>query len=238
MHMFEYNDMCTLAAKKINNNFFIFKNRDREYKVKTKVVKENGKVKKLLIIDQRGHCEGLNEFGVGLIEATLQPYPRIKYRTMSQIARRVLDQTNINDAIKIIKNNKISVNLIIADSKKAYILEKTPNEFALTNIKTSGVITNLSLKLNPRNGAKLESIRESSRLRYERAKKIIGRVKSFKNIILFLKDKEGWPSNSICRGYPWWIPTRCSYIYNLKNKTIYFCNTRPDKGKFKSYKLK
>jgi hypothetical protein len=229
--------MCTLGAKKIKNSFLIFKNRDREYKVDTRVVKENGKTRKLLIVDQRGHCEGLNEYGLGFVEATLSPYPRVKCRSISQIARKILDQNNIDDAIDIIKNNKISTNLIISDAKKAYILEKTPYEFALTGIKKEGVITNLSLKLNPKNGAKLVTLRESARLRYKRAETIIKRIKNFNDIITFLTDKKGWPANSICRGYPWWIPTRCSYIYDLKKKTIYFCNTRPDKGKFKEHRL-
>ncbi|MFA6524084.1 MAG: carcinine hydrolase/isopenicillin-N N-acyltransferase family protein [Candidatus Paceibacterota bacterium] len=229
--------MCTLAAKKINNKFFIFKNRDLGWNAKTRIIKENKKVKKLLVVDERGHCEGLNEYGIGLIEATLQPYPRIRYKTPSQIARRVLDQSNINDAIKIIENNKISANIIISDGKVAFIVEKTPYEFALIKIKTEGAITNLSLKLNHKNGAKLASLRESAKLRYERAKKIIKKIRKFSDIQKFLSDKEGWPANSICRGYPWWIPTRCSFIYDLKNKTIFFCKTRPDKGKFKKYQL-
>jgi len=228
--------MCTLAVKKIKNNFFLFKNRDREYKVNTKIVKENGKTRKLLVIDQRGHCEGINEHGLGLIEATLQPYPRIKHKTPSQIARKILDQNNIKDALKIIETSNISANMIVSDGKDSFIVEKTPYEFATTKIKNEGVITNLSVKLNKKNGSKLKTIRDWAKIRYMRAKKIIKDVKSFKDIPKFLADKKNYPI-SICSGKPWWITTKCSFIYDLKNRVIYFCNTSPDKGKFKKYQL-
>ena len=68
--------MCTLGAKKIKGSFFLFKNRDLECRVDTRLKRENGKTKKLLAVDQHGHCEGMNEYGIGFVEATLQPCPR------------------------------------------------------------------------------------------------------------------------------------------------------------------
>jgi hypothetical protein len=229
--------MCTLGVKKINDVFYLFKNRDREYLIDTKVVEESGRIKKLLIVDQKGHCEGINEYGIGLVSATLQPYPRIKYRTSSQIARRILDQDNIKDALKIIANNKISANIIIADSHNAYLAERTPYAFAATKIRQDGIMTNLSIKLNRQNGSKLTTVREWARARYRRGRKIIKNIKSFPGIIKFLSDKEGYPDRSICSGKSWWISTKCSYIFDLKNKKIFFCSTRPDKSKFIEYKL-
>ena len=228
--------MCTLGTKKIKDNFYLFKNRDREYEINTKVIEENNGIKKLLVVDQRGHCEGLNEYGIGIIEATLQPYPRIRYKTPSQIARKILDQNNLKDALNIIKKSKISANIIISDGRNSFIVEKTPYEFATTKVREQGIITNLSVKLNKKNGANLKSIRDYSSKRYKRAKEIIKKIKYFNDIKKFLSDKENYPM-SICSGEPWWITTKCSYIYDLKNKSIFFCNTRPDKGKFKEYKL-
>ncbi len=229
--------MCTLGAKKINGRFFLFKNMDREFFVDMKVKKEKGRAKKLLLVSQRWHCEGLNEHGIGLIEATLQPFPRTKHRTISQLARRVLDQDNIHDAIDVIKNNKTSCNAIISDGDKAFIVEKTPYEFATTQLRGQGVITNLSIKLNKKNGSKLKCVRDWARARYKRGKKIIKNVKSIPDIAAFLSDKKGWPDKSICSGGDWWIPTQHSYIYDLKNKKILFCKGKPAKGKFKEYLL-
>jgi hypothetical protein len=228
--------MCTLGTKKINGKFYLFKNRDREYFVDTKIVKKKGKVKKLLVVDQRGHYEGINEYGIGLIEATLRPFPYIKHQTSSQIARKILDLNNLKDILKVVKESSVSGNMIISDGKDSFIVEKTPHQFATTKIREQGVITNLSVKIDKRNGAKLESIRKWAKLRYDRGNIIIKRIKSFKDIKKFLSDRENYPL-SICSGKPWWIPTRCSYIYDLKNRTIYFCNTSPDKGEFKEYKL-
>lgn len=229
--------MCTLGTKKISGHFYLFKNRDREYCVDTKVVREKGRVKKLLIIDQKGHCEGINEYGIGFIEATLQPFPRTRHKTPSQIARKVLDQKKIEDALKIIEKSNTSCNIIISDDKNSFIVEKTPYEFATTRVRTEGVITNLSIKLNKHNGSMLKSVRDWSRARYVRSKEIIKEVKSFRDIPKFLSDKKGYPDKSICSGEPWWIPTKCSYIYDLENKSIFFCKTRPDRGRFKENKL-
>jgi hypothetical protein len=228
--------MCTLGAKKLHGHFYIFKNRDLEHPTDTRVIREDGKVKKLLIVDQRGHCEGMNEYGLGIIEATLEPFPRIKHKTPSQIARKILNERSIENALKIIKDSAISANMILSDGTVAYLVEKTPYAFATTKIKEQGVITNLSIKLDKRNGSELASVREYASLRYQRAKEILGKIKSFKGIIAFLGDKKNYPM-SICSGEPWWITTKCSFIYDFKRKSIFFCDTAPDKGVFKEYPL-
>lgn len=230
--------MCTLGAKLLRGKFYIFKNRDREYNVKTKVVQENGYRKKLLIIDQRGHCEGINDAGIGLIEASLRPATTSNYRSVSQITRSILDTDNLKDAISIIKRVKTSGNIIISDGNNAYIIEKTPCEYAITKLRKHGIITNFGVKLGSQNGPKLKSIREWAKFRYNRAKHLITGVKSIKGIVHLLADKHGWPNKSICSGKPWWIRTRCSYIYDLKNRKILFCNGRPDYASFQSYQLK
>jgi len=231
--------MCTLAAKKINGQFFIFKNRDllKKLKTKTSVVKEGRKIRKLLIIDKKGHCEGLNEYGLGLIDATLKPYPPAKYPNSSKIARRVLNQKKIEDAIAIIKNSCDSANTIISDGTKTFIIEKSLSNFAITRVINDGVITNLSIKLSKKNGPLAAESRESSWIRYTRAKKIIKKIHNFQGIIDFLSDKRGYPLYSICRGQESISPTWCSFIYDLKNRTIFFCPTSPDKGTFKKYQL-
>jgi len=233
--------MCTLGVKKIHGRFYLFKNRDREYRINNRVVLEKGKIKKLLITDSKGHCEGLNEYGIGLIEATLRPARKTRFRTISQISRRILDQKTIEEAIIIIKNNKTSTNVIISDGGRAYIVEKTPDEFAVTKVFHEGVMTNHSIKLHKKNGPKLQSVREWTEARYKRAKKLIKNITCFQDVVEFLSDTEGYPNKSILGGDRkdgWWIPTQCSYIYDVKNKKIFFCKTRPDKDHFVEYKLK
>ncbi len=229
--------MCTLAAKKINDSFLIFKTRDLERKAKTRVVKEAGMVKKLLIVDEKGHCEGLNEYGLGIIEATLKPYPPVKYPDSSTITRRLLDKKDIKEALEVIKKSRCSFNSILSDGKTAFIVEKTPDNFAVTRLKDSGVVTNLSLKLSKKNGSKLRETRLASKIRLLRGREIIKGIKSLNGIKKFLSDKKGYPLYSICRGKESISETRCAFIYDLERRTIIFCPVSPDKGKFKAYKL-
>ena len=192
--------MCTLAAKKINNGFLIFKTRDLEWKAKTRVVKEDGMVKKLLIVDEKGHCEGLNEYGIGIIEATLKPYPPVRYPDSSTITRRLLDKKDIKEALEVIKKSRCSFNSVLSDGRTAFIVEKTPSNFAVTRLRDGGVVTNLSLKLSRKNGSKFEETRLASRSRLLRGREIIKNIKSLNGIRKFLSDKKGYPLYSICRG--------------------------------------
>lgn len=213
--------MCTIGAKKINEYFTLFKNRDRIDKVHTKIIFEKKGVKKLLITDEKSHCEGLNEFGLCFIETTLSPYCTKKYKTVSQIGRRLLDQKKILDAIEIIKRNKISSNIIISDGYSAYLVERTPSEFEMTKLRKEGVITNHSLKLNNLNGPKDTNSRKSSIIRFNRAKKLIKNVSNIQDIKTILSDNEG--KYPIYNNY-----TICSYVLNPIRKQIIFFENKPN----------
>jgi hypothetical protein len=224
--------MCTLGAKKINGKIYLFKNRDLEEYKDTKVIQENNN---LVITDEDNHYEGVNSYGIGIIEATLSPYKDIEYIKPSKVAKEALNQNNLKDAIDIIKKSNTSVNIIISDGKETYIIEKTPDEFAKTKIEDSGVITNFGINVDKRNGSKRPHVRKWQEDRYKRGKKIIKNIKSIEDIKRFLSDKEGYPM-SICSGGDWFIPTRASFIYDMEEKKVFFCNTAPDKGKFVEYK--
>ncbi len=229
--------MCTLGAKKIGRRFFIFKNRDLEYARKCRIAREGGKARKLLVTDGKGHCEGLNEHGIGFVEAMLQPFPRTRFRAISQLARTILDQGTLQGAISVLRGNKTSCNAIISDGKRAFAVEKTPRGFAVTRLKEHGILTNLSVKLDRRNGSHRRDVRGWAAARYNRGKELVRKARGLKGIIRLLSDKKGWPDRSICSGGGWWIPTRCSYVLDLEKRRIYFCSTRPDRGKFAEYNL-
>lgn len=93
----------------------------------------------------------MNKYGIGLIAATLKPFPYIRHRKPSDIALEVLDQKNICDALNVVEKRKISGNMIISDGKDAYLVESTPYAYAHTKLKNYGAITNLSIKLDKRN---------------------------------------------------------------------------------------
>lgn len=213
--------MCTIGAKKINENYIIFKNRDRIDNVHTKIIFEDDGVKKLLIVDEKAHCEGLNEYGLCFIETTLSPHCARKYNTVSRLGRRILNQKNIVDAIDIIKRNKISSNIIISDGKVAFTVERTPSEIAITKLKDYGVITNHSIKLNKLNGPKGNASRKSSVMRFNRAKKLVKEINNYNNIKKVLSDTRG--------RYPIYNEfTICSYILDPIKKQICFFDSKPN----------
>ena len=214
--------MCTIGAKKINEKYIIFKNRDRSDNVHTKIIFEDNGIKKLLIVDEKSHCEGLNEYGLCFIETTLSPHCTRKYNTVSGLGRRILNQKNIVDAIDIIKRNKISSNIIISDGKVAFTVERTPSEIAITKLRNYGVITNHSIKLNKLNGPKDNASRKSSVMRFNRAKKLVKAINNNNNNIKkVLSDTYG--------RYPIYNEfTICSYILDPIKKQICFFDSKPN----------
>ncbi len=230
--------MCTIGAKKIGGSFIIFKNRDLQHARKTRIAREQGSVSKLLVTDEKGHCEGFNECGIGVVEAMLQPFPRTRTVPFARIARRILDQKTVQGAVEAIRGSKTSCNAIVSDGESAFAVEKTPHGFAATRIRGQGILTNLSVKLDSRNGSRLASVRGWAAARYARGNELARKAKSLKGIIRLLSDRKGWPGRSICSGGSWWIPTRCSYIFDLEKRTIYFSRTSPGTGSFRAYKLK
>jgi hypothetical protein len=67
-------DECTIVGAKLDDNIILAKNRDRNYYPKIKIIHEiiNGvEVAYMLDIDT-DYSEGMNEYGIGIINATLQ----------------------------------------------------------------------------------------------------------------------------------------------------------------------
>lgn len=223
--------MCTLGARKIQGRFCLFKNRDRADNVNTRVVVQDDKIRKLLIVDEKSHLEGLNEFGIGFVEATLSPHGIRKYKTVSQIGRRILNQKTIKNAIEVIKRNKISSNILISDGRSSYIIERTPNEFSVTRLIKQGVLTNHSLKLDRRNGPKKEKDMISSKKRLMRGRILVKGINDLKDIENFLSDKKDVPYS--IRN----LHTKCSYIYNLHEKKILFYVSIPNETIFREYEF-
>lgn len=170
------------------------------------------------------------------MEATLKPFPLIRHREPSNIALEILDQKNIIDALDVVKRRKISGNMIISDGENAYLVERTPYAYAQTKLKNYGAIVNLSIKLDKRDGSRTEISRNHARARYKRATELVKTISSLKDIKAFLADKKNAPK-SICRSELYEIATRCAFIYDLKHRKILFCETSPDVGIFKEYKL-
>jgi len=216
--------MCTLGARRISKHFLIFKNRDRLETLHTRIILEEGRTKKILAVDEKGHCEGLNQHGIGFVESSLNPRSSMKYKLVSDIGREILNKDNIDDAIKVIEKENISGNLIISDGSRAYIVERAPDGFSATRIMEQGAITNHSIRLDSGNRPKEKNDYESSRERLSRAKELVRGIRNRKDIEGFLSDRHG--KHSIYNEH-----TLCSYIIDPMKREIVFYKSRPDRTK-------
>lgn len=217
--------MCTLGGSKINGYFYLFKNRDLLSNVKTRVIQESEAVRKFVITDHRNHCEGLNRHGIGFVEASLEPYGRKHCRTFSSVGRKILNQSDVRDAISVISRHRISGNIILSDGRSAFIIERTPDNMAVTEIGQHGVITNHSIKLDKRNHPSVERYRILSEKRYKRASKLVGGIRNVADVERFLSDTRNGPEFSIHNEL-----TRCSFIYDLKGREVLFYDKLPTQG--------
>ena len=64
--------MCVILFTKINDSNIIFKNRDRFYNANVKIIHElNNGIELAYIYDEHtGWIEGINEYGIGIINST------------------------------------------------------------------------------------------------------------------------------------------------------------------------
>jgi hypothetical protein len=65
---------CTIVGSKIDNKILLIKNRDRNYHPKIKLIHEliNGVEVAYMLDTDTDYSEGMNEYGIGIINATLQ----------------------------------------------------------------------------------------------------------------------------------------------------------------------
>lgn len=223
--------MCTLGAKKIDGKFIIFKTRDRSDKVSTRIIKEtiNG-IRTILIVDEKGHCEGMNEYGISFVESSLWPYGIKKFRHVSYIGRKILKQKTLDGAIGLIQRNKISSNVIVSDGIRAFIIERTPSQFDARILRVGGVITNHSIRLDHRNLPKTEEGQKASKGRLRRARALIKDISSIKDIEVFLSDKDG--------KYPIYNKhTISSYIFDPSARKLFLYRKEPLTSKARIYSL-
>ena len=67
-------DECTIVGAKLGDDIVLAKNRDRNYNPKIKIIHElinETEVAYMLDLDT-DYSEGMNEYGIGLVNATLQ----------------------------------------------------------------------------------------------------------------------------------------------------------------------
>jgi len=138
--------MCVIASLHLENQSILVKNRDRKYKAFVRIVHEIKNEVEILYLHDTGTdwSEGLNEFGIGITNATLMVTQdetegvivKKRKNTISNDGakiRHALSIKNIDDTLSYLTNYKSKNTLhnglkgitIVANSEKKYVYEGT-----------------------------------------------------------------------------------------------------------------
>jgi hypothetical protein len=138
--------MCVIASLYLEEQSILVKNRDRKYKASIKIVHEIKNGVEILYLHDIGTdwSEGLNEFGIGITNATLMVAQdetegvivKKRKNTISNDGakiRHALSIKNIDDTVSYLTNYKSKNTLhnglkgitIVANSEKKYVYEGT-----------------------------------------------------------------------------------------------------------------
>ncbi len=244
--------MCTLAATKIDNAWYLIKTRDPvpwmrlDDEIKLFNTNNVDKFKKLIIQnpDQRedGYYGGINEKGVVFV-ATFLPVAenQISYIRRPYV-RLILDAATAQEGLNIIKsfNPRIGGNFFLADPNECFEVEGAPDEYYIQSVSQPTAKTNHYLHL-PYTNLQMSNpwFAKWTENRLIRAQKLIESAKDMHDLENILKDRENADtSTAICMldsdkgDNP---PTYSAMIFNTVEKTVHYCQGNPLQNDFKKY---
>jgi hypothetical protein len=157
--------MCVILFTKINDSNIIFKNRDRFYNANVKIIHElNNGIELAYIYDEHtGWIEGMNEYGIGIINSTFTIAKDHKQYEIDNIKKNInqardydsikghkiktaLTKSNIIDAIKFLvsDDNSMEGHTLVCSNKICYHIEhrKKNPEYVINEIKQPVSFTN------------------------------------------------------------------------------------------------
>ena len=187
-------DACIVAAGKFGDSYALFKNRDRNYSPNLKLVHEvrDGVEVAYLKDDKTGWIEGMNEHGIGIVNAALMVSRDESERDeVERTGKKLLDgdrilrgllERTVPAAAKNIRTYKggLKGHTIISDGKKTVYVEMPDSndvEYDDVPVKKLFVRTNHGIEFP--DAGYVEGPREkSSKSRQEEAEKVLAKVKS------------------------------------------------------------
>lgn len=244
--------MCTTAAKRLNDSWFLIKTRDPvpwmrwDDEIKLFNTKAD-KFKKLIIQNpnprEDGYYGGINEKGVAFV-ATYIPVAENQISFIRRpYVRLILDALSAEEAVEIIKsfNPRISGNMFIADEKECYGIEGVPAEYFIEKITKPSVKTNHFLHLPYKNLTILDKpvFEEWSLAHQKRAEELIVEASSLDDLENILKDRKNAEKKmAICTTKE---EEECftysAFIFDTKNKKAYYAQGCPAEVPFKEYEF-
>lgn len=242
--------MCTTIAKYLNNSWFLLKTRDpvswMRWDDEIKLFNSsNDKYRKLIVQNpnpnEDGYYGGINEKGVTFISTFVNVAEnQISYIRKPYI-RLILNAETAKEAVEIIKafNPRIGGNMFVADSNECYGIEGVPEKYFIEKIFYSTVKTNHYINLPNENlNFKTDKhFKQWSHDHYNRAKELILTANSLEDFKQLLRDqKNSDKKTSICSTKNEDnCFTHSAFIFDTKNKKVYYCQGNPLDNEFKEY---
>lgn len=242
--------MCTQAAKKVNDTWFLMKTRDpvswmRYEDEITLFDSPADKYRKLIIQNpvpyEDGYYGGINEQGVAFISTFVRSSEdQISYIRKPYI-RLILNGKDAAEAVEIIKSftPKIGGNMFVADAKQCFGIEATAKEYFVEEIKESSVKANHFNHLPDRNlnFDKDPEFEMWSKTHETRARELVKNIQSLDNCEKLLSDRGNCEEKrAICT-----VPseakvyTYSAFAFDTKNKLVRYSHGCPSEVGFKEY---
>ncbi len=242
--------MCTTAAKKINDGWFLIKTRDPvewmrwDDEIKLFNTKAD-KYKKLIIqnpdVHEDGYYGGINEKGVAFVATFVHVAENQISYIRRPYVRLILNAKTAKEAVKIIEdfNPKIGGNMFVADSKDCYGIEGAPNKYYIEKVTKPIIKTNHFIHLPDKN---LEFATDHhfelwSKTHKARAEELINKANSIEDLKQILRDrKHAEKKMAICttakeeKCY-----TYSAFIFDTKNRVAFYCRGNPSEKPFQEF---
>jgi hypothetical protein len=243
---------CIVAIGEWGGKKCLLKNRDRNYTPKVKIIHEiRDGIEVLYMTDTKtGWCEGLNEYGIGIVNSALQvardeseaAVVRSKGKKSKDGPRvlRILESTTLEEAVDICKTYEggLKGHTIIADKNQSYTVEGTrKHEFRSRKLPKGKMIVRTNHGIYYDDAGYTEGPDyESSVIRRDKAKKTLRDLESPDELATALMsarmDDRADPNNMI--RYTDNMSTTSQMVLNLSDKELVFYII-PDMVKFIGY---
>ena len=153
--------MCVVAAKHFKDTGWILvKNRDRNYPTEVKLVQsQRAGIERLFLRDTTtGYSEGLNEYGVAIVSASVMVKKDEKEGGSrasdsqnwtspdGQRIRRALYQKTVDAAVKSLLQSQIPGNTLITDGKVCYLIEAAYTNYEKPDQKYHSIVKKIQPK--------------------------------------------------------------------------------------------
>ena len=242
--------MCTTAAKRLDNSWFLIKTRDpvpfMRWDDEMKLF--NSKVdryKKLIVqnpdLNQDGYYGGINEKGVAYIAT----FVRVAEDQVSYIrrpyVRQILEAKTAKEAVKIIRafNPRIGGNMFVADKSECFGIEAVPERYWVEKVSKPMVKTNHFIKLPNKNlSFKInKSFEPWSKTHQQRAEELIQKAENINDLKNILKDRQNADKKrAICTTKnEEKCFTHSAFIFDTKKVKAYYAQGNPSEVPFKEF---